>query len=99
MGEVLFILAMLGLMVAPWWLINVSRYWAAMWSSVAGLVIAVEIVSKVATRRTISQQFWAFGVDNLVLAWVLVGCMIGAIVVLAWHLMAGVYKRRNRRKK
>jgi hypothetical protein len=101
MSEVLFIIAMLGLIVAPWiWAYRkdeTMKLWMVMWSSVAGLVVAIEIWSKIESGRTISQHFWRFGVDNLGAAWVLSGCMIGGILVLVWHLMAGVYKRRRKR--
>ena len=98
MSEVLFIVAMLGLVVAPWWIAKATRWWAYLWTGIAVLVIVVEIIAKVMTDRTISQQFWAFGVDNLTGAWLLVASMFASIVVLSWHLMVGVYKRRRKRK-
>lgn len=102
MDEILFIVLMLGFVVAPWWVVAIKYpsskmiWWAVFWSGVALLVFGFEIAGTIAIGHTISQVFGAFGVEHLAWSWVLCGCMVLAILVLCWHLMAGVYKRRKK---
>lgn len=98
--QTLFIITLVGLIVAPWWIATVQKkvmsFWAWMFSVIAACVVVTEVVSKVMSGKTISQNFWAYGADNLAMAWALIACMSGAIAILSWHLMAGVYKRRKK---
>lgn len=101
MSEALFIVALLGFGVFPWaWVASGHRdmkMWAWFWSLAMGLLAIVELVSKVQSGRTISQQFWAYGVEHLNEAWMLTGAILAFAVVVGWHLMYGVYKRRKRK--
>lgn len=104
MKEAVFILALLGLIVVPWALASRNpdhpgmKFWAWFWSSVAVLLAGFELASKIHTGRTISQHFWAYGVDNPWAAAALSAAIASLAVLVIWHLAAGVLKRRKRRK-
>lgn len=100
-SEVAFVVALLGGLVAPSWYAASKykrmRWWAWFFTAVALLTLGFEISGVTTIGQSISQVFWEYGSqESLVGAWVIVIGFILAMLVLAWHLMSGVYKRRNR---
>jgi len=67
-------------------------WWSWFWVALTALLAIFEIASKVETRLTISQQFWAYSLDHPVGAWVLAGLIAGGGLGLAVHLLWKIIK-------
>jgi len=84
----IWIVAMgIALIAVPW--AYGLYYWAGLWAGVMAVVAVMEIVAKVKTDRTLSQQFWRFTECDIIAAVVVLGGMIICFAVLIFHLMAG----------
>lgn len=91
MGEAIFVVSLLALLVVPFAVVGL---WWWFWTMlIIGLwVVAVEIVSKIKDRKTISQKFWGWSLENEKKAWIILSCMLlGWLILLlhlAWKIMA-----------
>lgn len=63
-----------------WW-------WVTFWSSLAACLAITELVSKIKTGHTISQQFWEWRKNHPKSKWVMVGCLLVFWTYLILHLM------------
>lgn len=94
LGEILFAVGFIALLVAPVFIFNVPRIWAWMWVTVVAVVVAFEVISMLLTKRdtgkarTISQQFWAWALRNKGKAIAVLVCWTAAWALLVWHLSA-----------
>jgi len=91
--EVIFIIILLVGLVAPF-LIFQLWWWAVTMGTIALIVALSEIISKLVTGKTISQQFWAWSitVGNRWKAWLLLGSLQVAWLALLWHLASKLLK-------
>ena len=91
--EVIFITCLIVFLVGPfaifglWW-------WAGMMAFIGATVGITELIAKLVTGKTISQQFWAWSIKtnaegkkiNVWKAWLIIGCLCVGWGSLMWHL-------------
>jgi hypothetical protein len=100
MSEVIFIIGLLAGLIG-WTLLlkGVARlYWLITMGVIGATVGIMEVVAKCVEGRTISQLFWVWSVDNVVLAYVAMAMLIGGMMLLAIHLLWKVWFDRNYKK-
>jgi hypothetical protein len=89
MLELITMILMGVLLIVPFYIFQLW-YWAALFT-VIGLAVAVaEIVSTAKKNKTISQQFWAWSIENKWKAWVVAACLAGGWGILIWHLLSKI---------
>ena len=90
--EVLFIIVLFLCLVVPF---AIFKLWWWFWFLIAIAILfgVVEAAADLATGRTLSQKFWDWStkvVDgkkiNVWKAWLVLGCMMGAWIMLLIHL-------------
>jgi hypothetical protein len=62
-----------------WW-------WAACFTVIAAVVGIFEAVAKAKTDKTLSQQFWAWSLQNKAKSWIIIGSLLIAWLILLLHL-------------
>ena len=91
MGDVLFIVAFLGLLLIPFLIFAVKNkkgfwYWVGTVATMGAILGIVELISKLATGKTLSSNFWAFSLQDPGSASVILGCWLAAWILLLIHL-------------
>jgi hypothetical protein len=101
MGEVLFILGMIGGLVLPFvFLTGKGRWYWLIMMTVIGLILgATEIIAVVDTGATISQHFWDWSVKHPTTAWIVLAMLFGGWMVLLVHLAWKLMTNKNYRNK
>lgn len=61
--------------------------WVIFWSLLAVCLTVVELIAKIKTGKTISQQFWKWRKEHPKGKWVMVACLIVFWSYLILHLM------------
>jgi len=97
MGEVLFIIALIGGLVGWTFLLRKKArlFWLITMSIIGGTVGVMEVVAKITHDVTISQMYWRWSVNNVALSWVCMGMVALGIGSLIWHLQAKVISGEN----
>jgi hypothetical protein len=85
MGDVIFIIAFLGLLLIPF-VIKKMWYWVGTIASMGVCLGVGEAISKACTGATLSKTFWNYSLTNPVVAWIMLLCMFLAWVLLMIHL-------------
>lgn len=86
MGDVLFVLGFLALLIGPW--ILYKMYLWAWTLGIIGVVLGIgEGISALMTGKTLSQTFWAFSQQNPLGAIVISASLIIAWMMLLLHLL------------
>jgi len=100
MSEVIFILILIAGLIGWTFLLKGKAriYWLITMSTVGLTVAVMEIVSKLANDMTISQLYWRWSVDNVVLAYVSMGILLTGVLALVIHLLWKVWFDRNYKK-
>lgn len=105
MGEVFFIIGLIGLLILPFtFLINDKKHAKARWfwtvtMSVIGLVVVgAEITGTFTNHLTISRMYWQWSLEHEGLSWVLSGLLLLGWLNLLLHLQWKVIKRHFEKK-
>ena len=100
MGEVFFILGLVGGLIVPFvFLTGKGRiYWLVTMSTIGLVLVASEIISTVDTGGTISQHFWHWSVQHPVTGWLVIGMLFMGWVILLLHLAWKLITNRDYRK-
>lgn len=85
--DVLFVLLAMGFLVAITFWVGLS-YWGWFWISLAVLLATWEIIAKVRTGKTLSQQFGKLLRERRVVGLLLLGAYALAFAGLVLHLWA-----------
>ena len=83
--EILGVLAIFLLLLGPALLFG--QYWLALVFLVFGVCFGtIELVAVKTTGSSVSQMFWKWSKDNKVRAFIILGCMLIAWILLLQHL-------------
>lgn len=89
--EVLFVIGMFALLLIP--SAMCGQWWLFFTFLIFGIIFGFfEWFAKHKTGRTVSQHFWAFSLKNKTKAWVILGCMALAWILLLGHLAIKMIK-------
>ena len=100
MGEVLFIIGLIGGLVGwPLLLKGKARiFWFITMAIIGATVGVMEIIGTVAEGATISQMFWAWSVTHVWQAYVCMGMLLSSIIILIIHLMWKIWTNKDYKK-
>ena len=96
--ELLFFVVFAGLGVGCWFLMpkGIARwFWVATFVVIELTVVVSEIISKITTGHTISQLFWQFSEASPGKAWLCLGMLGTAFLLLLWHLAAKMLGKKK----
>lgn len=85
MGDVLFIIVFLSLMIIPF-IIKRMWFWVGTIASMGVCLGIGEFISKQTIGMTLSKTFWLFSLSHPVQAWIILGSMFTAWLLLMLHL-------------
>ncbi len=93
MGDVLFVIAFLGLMILPFIAVAIWKKMVSFWFWVGtigamGICLGIgELISKLSTGNTLSQNFWDFSVQHPLFAIAITASMALSWIILMIHLL------------
>ncbi len=85
-----FVLISCVLLVVPAWVLTPLRMFAAMLTCLVIVFAVWEGASIAFEARTLSRSFWEWGAANRRKAWIVLGCMLAAWMVVVLHLAAEI---------
>ena len=91
MSEKVFFIIAISLLVVPFAIFKLWWWFFTMLGIVA-FVVLVEGVVVLFTKRTLSQKFWKWSLENRTKAWCVIGFLITAWLMLMWHLAEKMFK-------
>lgn len=102
MGEVFFIIGLIGFLILPFQIIRgnsfvakIARiFWTITMSVIGCVVVGAEIIGKVTQNLTISRMYWNWSLENEGWSWVVTGLLLIGWLNLLVHLQWKVIKRR-----
>lgn len=95
MGDALFIVAFLGLLIIPF-AVKRMWYWVGTISAMGVCLGVGEGLSKWQTGMTLSKTLWTYSLDHPVQTSLILGCMFAAWVLLMLHLAWWMITRRKK---
>ena len=98
MGEVLFIIGLIGFLVCPFILMRGKGrvFWLITMGTIGAWIGAMEIYARVIdpAHLTISRHFWYWSLEHEGMAWLLLGLLLIGWLILLVHLAWKMIKRR-----
>lgn len=97
MGEVIFIISLIGGLIAPFaFLQGMGRiFWLSTMSTIGLVVVVAEILGKAFVGKTISRMYWEWSLAHETTSWIVAGVLVlGWTFGLILHLQWKVIKRR-----
>ena len=95
MGDVLFIVAFLGLLLIPFALTRMW-HWVGTIASMGVCLGVGEALSKWQTGMTLSRTLWVFSLENPVQTYLILTCMLTAWILLLIHLAWWMITKRKK---
>jgi len=101
MGEVIFIISLIGGLIAPFAFLNGwgRIFWLITMSTIGLVVVTAEVCGTMFLGKTISRMYWEWSLAHETTSWI-----VATVLVLGWtfglilHLQWKVIKRRIEKK-
>lgn len=93
MGEIFFIVSLVGFLVLPFLFLQGEGriFWVITMSAIGAIVGISELLSKMITGLTISKHFWAWSLKHRRTAWIVLGLLLlgwlSLLIHLAWKML------------
>lgn len=85
MSDALVAVVVIAVLVGTFWAVGLG-YWTWLWALIVLAVVAMELIAKLRTGRTLSQQFWAYRKRHPKTAWAITALLAAGWAGLLIHL-------------